>query len=360
MKLEDYLGKKCPYCHMAFTKDDQIVVCGTCEMPHHLSCWQENNGCTTFGCTGLIKEFVGKNASPASAEVKPQTASVSPKGANISSDPNNSNSRKFDRFETLFHIAPHSIQKNSSVMVEEVSLLIDHANNAIAARCSFRCLTDKPIIAMMVDVKCSDIWGNDAQPVLGFQFLDLKTKRNASFGQNTPINISDTNTRSVDVVIKKILYADKSFDECGEVIAAFPSLQTLEDYYSNTEVAAQYIRETTSKAKYVSVENGANWMCSCGAINTIEDSVCKYCGIEKEKYMSLLFDGELATRAKAFVQEQAEKQERERREQEERIRLAEEQVKREQEAKEAEIKAAENKERRKKKKKKKRLFFLSF
>lgn len=53
---------------MAFTKDDQIVVCGTCEMPHHLSCWQENNGCTTFGCTGVIKEFFGKKEVPVISE----------------------------------------------------------------------------------------------------------------------------------------------------------------------------------------------------------------------------------------------------------------------------------------------------
>ncbi len=47
-----FIGKTCPYCKTIFTADDDIVTCSICDMPHHLSCWQENDGCTTFGCTG--------------------------------------------------------------------------------------------------------------------------------------------------------------------------------------------------------------------------------------------------------------------------------------------------------------------
>lgn len=31
--------------------DEEVKICGMCRMPHHLACWQENQGCTTFGCT---------------------------------------------------------------------------------------------------------------------------------------------------------------------------------------------------------------------------------------------------------------------------------------------------------------------
>ena len=338
---------------MAFTKEDQIVMCGICEMPHHLSCWQENNGCTTFGCTGVIKELFGKKETAVLSEAKKTDAE---KIGAVSTAFDNQAPCKADRFETLFHIIPNSIQSNSSIMIEEVSLIVDHNNNSLAVRCSFRCLTDKPIIAMMVDVLCSDIWGNNVQPVNGFQFLDLKTKQNTTFGQNTPIAITDGNTRSVDVRIKKILYSDKTQDDCGDVVAAFPTIQSLEDYFRDSEVAAQYARETNPKAKYVPADNGAYWMCSCGAINTGENSVCQYCKIEKSKYVDLLSDNDLALRAKAYTEEKAAKEERERLEKEERIRQAEERVKQEQEAKEAEIRAVE--ERVKKKKKKRRTIII--
>ncbi len=49
-----YEGKTCPYCKTAFQDGDDIVVCNACEMPHHKECWVENQGCTTFGCSGTI------------------------------------------------------------------------------------------------------------------------------------------------------------------------------------------------------------------------------------------------------------------------------------------------------------------
>jgi hypothetical protein len=41
---------------------DDIVYCSDCEMPHHKECWIENQGCTTFGCTGTIQG--AKSAGP--------------------------------------------------------------------------------------------------------------------------------------------------------------------------------------------------------------------------------------------------------------------------------------------------------
>ncbi len=55
IKMNNYVGKICPFCKTAFNEDDEIVVCSNCDMPHHKDCWIENQGCTTFGCMGTIK-----------------------------------------------------------------------------------------------------------------------------------------------------------------------------------------------------------------------------------------------------------------------------------------------------------------
>lgn len=44
------IGKTCPYCQFPIKQDLDIVVCNKCQIPHHKECWQENGGCTTFGC----------------------------------------------------------------------------------------------------------------------------------------------------------------------------------------------------------------------------------------------------------------------------------------------------------------------
>lgn len=53
--MNNYIGKTCPYCKTEFKDGDDIVVCSSCDMPHHKDCWIENQGCTTFGCMGTIK-----------------------------------------------------------------------------------------------------------------------------------------------------------------------------------------------------------------------------------------------------------------------------------------------------------------
>jgi TM2 domain-containing membrane protein YozV len=41
----------CPYCRMPFAEDGPPrLFCTSCGTPHHEDCYQENGGCTVFGC----------------------------------------------------------------------------------------------------------------------------------------------------------------------------------------------------------------------------------------------------------------------------------------------------------------------
>jgi hypothetical protein len=46
----DYIGKNCPFCQTPIKPSDNVIVCSECEIPHHRECWNENHGCTTYGC----------------------------------------------------------------------------------------------------------------------------------------------------------------------------------------------------------------------------------------------------------------------------------------------------------------------
>lgn len=48
--MEDHAGKICPYCRTMIHQGEAVVVCPECGIPHHESCWNDNKGCTTFGC----------------------------------------------------------------------------------------------------------------------------------------------------------------------------------------------------------------------------------------------------------------------------------------------------------------------
>lgn len=49
--MENYIGKICPFCKTEIKEGDDVKVCPACNIPHHAGCWEENKGCTTFGCS---------------------------------------------------------------------------------------------------------------------------------------------------------------------------------------------------------------------------------------------------------------------------------------------------------------------
>lgn len=51
----------CPYCKTQFKEGDKAISCPACQTLHHASCWEENKGCTTFGCSEQHYETQGTN-----------------------------------------------------------------------------------------------------------------------------------------------------------------------------------------------------------------------------------------------------------------------------------------------------------
>jgi hypothetical protein len=53
-------GKICPYCHAVIKPSAKTIICPKCGIPHHKECWDENGGCTTYGCKGKKNSDVKK------------------------------------------------------------------------------------------------------------------------------------------------------------------------------------------------------------------------------------------------------------------------------------------------------------
>ena len=64
--MKDLLNGICPYCREPVLPYDPSVTCPHCGITLHQACWEDNEGCTTFGCpatvTGLSAE--GSRACP--------------------------------------------------------------------------------------------------------------------------------------------------------------------------------------------------------------------------------------------------------------------------------------------------------
>jgi len=47
---QKFIGKTCPFCQFPLKADSEAVECPSCKVPHHRECWEQNGGCTIFGC----------------------------------------------------------------------------------------------------------------------------------------------------------------------------------------------------------------------------------------------------------------------------------------------------------------------
>ena len=128
---QKYMGKECPFCKTPFKDGEDIVVCDSCEMPHHRACWEENGGCTTFGCTGGVKTE-GQPVQRDEQTVRADTG------------------RKNQRMETLSERRELRYNGTDGVAVEGVVLFRDQQTGKLFVRCSLQNFSDNPIKAVMV------------------------------------------------------------------------------------------------------------------------------------------------------------------------------------------------------------------
>lgn len=59
--MDNYIGNVCPFCKMKIKEGDTVKVCPACGIPHHEGCWEENKGCTTYGCSEQHNEATETN-----------------------------------------------------------------------------------------------------------------------------------------------------------------------------------------------------------------------------------------------------------------------------------------------------------
>ncbi len=212
------------------------------------------------------------------------------------------------------------IKGSHPVIIQSAHLYCSADREKYYLRCKFKSLSDKVISALMVDVYCFDVWGNELPTIRDAQVLDLSPKRDEVFGYSRKILITDANTRTVNVKLKRIRFADGTIEECSGEETKLPEVVSLSEHFSSLELTQQYNYETSKKSSFVPMQIGEFWMCSCGKINTNTENDCTNCGCSKKIVFDALDENFLAERYSAYIEnkrieeeELKQKQERKRR-----------------------------------------------
>ena len=72
------VGKTCPYCQYPIKDAGTAFICPLCGIPHHRECWEENDGCTTFGCEGTRDQTAEHLSNRGAHGVRPPTMAMPP------------------------------------------------------------------------------------------------------------------------------------------------------------------------------------------------------------------------------------------------------------------------------------------
>ncbi len=226
--------------------------------------------------------------------------------------------------ELLSEFEIMEVKGSHPVIIQSAHLYCSSDREKYYLRCKFKSLSDKVISALMVDVYCFDVWGNELPTIRDAQVLDLLPKRDEVFGYSRKIPIADANTRTVNVKLKRIRFADGTIEECSGEETKLPEVVSLSEHFNSLELTQQYNYETSKKSSFVPMQIGEFWMCSCGKINADAENDCINCGCTKQIVFNALDKNFLAERHSAYIENKRIEEEKLKQEQE-RKRLVEQQ-----------------------------------
>lgn len=283
-------------------------------------------GCSVPNCGGKIQEMIEaeKTAARPPVQAQPVPAPAVSAAAKVSPAPRAAQPAG----EALFTCTQPIVQRDAAAIIEKITLQ-KGATGGLFAVCWLQRISDRPITALMVDLRCKDAWGNEVEGVTGYQYLDVKAARGACFGETEQIPLPNPSTRSVSALIRKVLYADGQIEDCADETVQLSARKPLEEQLGSKELAEQFARETTAEAVWTPVQEGELWRCTCGSVNHASEPICPVCSSSAETLFALLNDpalGERLAAHEAALQEQAQ-QKRAEEERQEADRLAQEKKK---------------------------------
>ena len=166
--------------------------------------------------------------------------------------------------------------------------------------CYFKSISERIINAVLFDIMCFDIFGNELPIVHNAQILDLSVSRNDTFENTKHIYIDNANVRMVKIKIRKVLLSDGSIIDCDEKTISLHTPVSLEEKLGSKELAQQFVRDTTSFSKYFPEHVGCFWQCSCGSINTDAEAYCNHCKQNQKELFELTNTNLLQERLSAY------------------------------------------------------------
>lgn len=196
------------------------------------------------------------------------------------------------------------------VLLHSYALTKNNTNNSIFLQCKFENIADKPIKAMNIAVKCSDIAHKQVTNIDNFSYLDISVQPYSLFGDKTPVVLPDNTTRNVSIIPLKVIFSDdttwKNTSERAYELAEYEQ----QPISSLGELADQYKRDLhkicadSDKHNYLPTNVNGFTVCGCGKVVLPDTQYCASCGVDFSKLFAINNSKILHTEQQQYDEEQ--------------------------------------------------------
>ena len=196
------------------------------------------------------------------------------------------------------------------MLLHSYALTKNNTNNSIFLQCKFENIADKPIKAMNIAVKCSDVSHQELANVDNFPYLDIDVQPYMLFADKTPVALPDNTTRNVRIIPLKVIFSDDTTWE-----NTFERAYELAEYEQQPisslgELADQYKRDLhkictdSEKHNYLPANVNGFTVCGCGKVVLPDTQYCASCGVDFSKLFAINNSEILHTEQQQYDEEQ--------------------------------------------------------
>ena len=192
------------------------------------------------------------------------------------------------RYEKVFTLEPMLYAQGSPVIIEAGALQKDNTNSSIIAQLKFKNISVKTIKALTVRITPLDTIGNVLGDMVEHQYLDLSVNRDENFGSKDAIVLPNNTTRAIKVSVTNVVFDDNSNELLNEQ-EWLPIPNQNEMNLDDIETEYFYLSFGIKSKKYA-LKHCDLWLCSCGAINNINEDKCHCCNNSFEVFDNINFE----------------------------------------------------------------------
>ena len=196
------------------------------------------------------------------------------------------------------------------VLLHSYALTKNNTNNSIFLQCKFENIADKPIKAMNIAVKCSDVSHQEFANVDNFPYLDINVQPYTLFGDKTPVALPNNTTRNVRIIPLKVIFSDDTTWENTSERAYELAEYEQQPISSLRELADQYKRDLhkictdSEKHNYLPANVNGFTVCGCGKVVLPDTQYCASCGVDFSKLFAINNSEILHTEQQQYDEEQ--------------------------------------------------------